>query len=67
MNLTGAGPGVRLLTLSQPAHLRALTAELLGEPGAALDDVDRDEQCRVLILSGAGRGFCAGTGRGSSP
>jgi len=52
--------GVRWLTLNRPDHLNALTVQLVADLGAALDEVDRDGSCRVLILTGAGRAFCAG-------
>jgi enoyl-CoA hydratase len=52
--------GVTQLTLNRPEKLNALTYELVSELHAALDAVDRDHSCRVVILTGAGRGFCAG-------
>lgn len=53
-------PGVTRLTLNRPDKLNALTVELVQELHAALDAVDADHDCRVVILTGAGRGFCAG-------
>ena len=51
---------VRLLTLNRPAKLNALTLEstemLLGH----LEDAEADEACSVVVLTGAGRGFCSG-------
>jgi enoyl-CoA hydratase len=52
--------GITLLTLNRPSRLNALTYELVEALHDALDDADRDHQCRVLIITGAGRGFCAG-------
>ena len=52
--------GVTQLTLNRPEKLNALTYDLVSELHAALDAVDRDHGCRVVILTGAGRGFCAG-------
>ncbi len=52
--------GVTRLTLSRPDRLNALTRELVDEMHGALDDVDADHTCRVVVLTGAGRGFCAG-------
>src|SRR3954451_3620624 len=49
--------GVTQLTLNRPKKLNALTYELVSELHAALDAVDRDHSCRVVILTGAGRGF----------
>lgn len=52
--------GVTRLTLNRPDKLNALTADLVNDLHAALDAVDADHECRVVILTGAGRGFCAG-------
>ncbi|MDQ2779117.1 MAG: 2-(1,2-epoxy-1,2-dihydrophenyl)acetyl-CoA isomerase PaaG [Pseudomonadota bacterium] len=53
------GP-VRTLTLNRPSALNSLTAAMHGELMAALDDVASDQAIRCLVLTGAGRGFCAG-------
>lgn len=52
--------GVRLLTLNRPDRLNALSAELMTELKAALDEIDLDNTVRSVVLTGAGRGFCAG-------
>jgi enoyl-CoA hydratase len=52
--------GVTRLTLNRPERLNTLTLELVNEVHEALDAVDADHDCRVVILTGAGRGFCAG-------
>lgn len=52
--------GVTQFTLNRPEKLNALTYDLVTELHAALDAVDRDHDCRVVIITGAGRGFCAG-------
>jgi enoyl-CoA hydratase len=52
--------GVTRLTLNRPDRLNAITRELVDEVHAALDAVDADHDCRVVILTGAGRAFCAG-------
>lgn len=62
--------GVSLITLHRPERLNAMTAELVEELHQALDAAARDRSCRVVILTGAGRGFCAGldlTGYGTPP
>lgn len=62
--------GVTRLTLNRPERLNALTYELVRDLHAAFDAVDKDHDCRVVILTGAGRGFCAGldlTGFGTVP
>ena len=53
-------PGVTLLTLNRPDRLNAMSAELVTDLHAAFDDVADDTSCRVVVLTGAGRGFCAG-------
>jgi enoyl-CoA hydratase len=63
-------PGVTLLTLNRPEKLNAMDAGLVTELHEALDAVASDRSCRVVILTGAGRGFCAGLdlgGYGSPP
>ena len=62
--------GVTLLTLNRPERLNAMSADLVEELHDALDDAGRDRSCRVVVLTGAGRGFCAGldlTGYGTPP
>ena len=53
-------PEVAVITLDRPEQLNAITFALVDDLHAALDEVDRDNSCRVVILTGAGRGFCAG-------
>src|SRR4029077_11081499 len=53
-------PGYRLITLNRPERLNALTVEMAGALSAALDAAAADEDCRALLLTGAGRAFCAG-------
>jgi enoyl-CoA hydratase len=53
-------PGVRLLTLNRPERLNAMSGELVRDLHMALDEVAADDECRVVVLTGAGRGFCAG-------
>ncbi len=51
---------VALLTLNRPDKLNSFTRELHGALRSALDEVERDTTIRALIITGAGRGFCAG-------
>lgn len=51
---------VRRLTLNRPDKSNALDAELLGALAAAIDEVADDPATSVVVLAGAGRGFCAG-------
>lgn len=53
-------PGVALVTMNRPAALNAMTAELVSQLHGALDDLAVDAETRVVVLTGAGRGFCAG-------
>jgi enoyl-CoA hydratase/carnithine racemase len=52
--------GVVLLTLDRPARLNALTFTMFAELQSFCDEVSQDEQVRVVVVTGAGRGFCAG-------
>lgn len=52
--------GIATLTLNRPDKLNAFTVEMHGELRHALDVIARDERTRCLLLTGAGRGFCAG-------
>jgi enoyl-CoA hydratase len=53
-------PGVTQLTLNRPEKLNAMNVELITELHAAFASVATDRQCRAVVLTGAGRGFCAG-------
>ena len=52
--------GVATLTLNRPDRLNSFTVAMHGELRAALDEVAADAAVRCLVLTGAGRGFCAG-------
>lgn len=52
--------GICRLTLNRPERLNALNVRIGVELLQALDDCDRDDEVRVVILTGAGRAFCAG-------
>lgn len=51
---------VTRITLNRPDSLNALSFPLVRRLHAALDDIDGDRECRVVVLTGAGRGFCSG-------
>jgi enoyl-CoA hydratase len=55
-----AAPGVQVVELHRPDRLNALSTEVLQGLHDALDALAADESCRVVVLTGAGRGFCAG-------
>ena len=52
--------GVALVTLNRPHHLNALTSEMLEELYDCFEHLGRDADCRVIVITGAGQGFCAG-------
>jgi 2-(1,2-epoxy-1,2-dihydrophenyl)acetyl-CoA isomerase len=52
--------GVATLTLNRPERLNSFTVAMHGEVRAALQAVAADASIRCLVLTGAGRGFCAG-------
>jgi len=52
--------GVMSLTLNRPDRLNALTGPLHAALQAALTDAAADHDVRIVLLHGAGRGFCAG-------
>src|SRR5437763_13082944 len=53
------GP-VLTITFSRPDKLNAFTFTMMNELIDAFDHADADDQVRVVIVTGAGRGFCAG-------
>ena len=63
-------PGVTVIRLNRPERLNAMTTELVEGLHQILNQIAIDSECRVVILTGAGRGFCAGldlTGYGNAP
>ncbi|MBW8838517.1 MAG: enoyl-CoA hydratase/isomerase family protein [Gemmatimonadetes bacterium] len=52
--------GVRTITLNRPERLNAVNTRLADELPMAIDDAVRDDTVRVVVVTGAGRGFCAG-------
>jgi 2-(1,2-epoxy-1,2-dihydrophenyl)acetyl-CoA isomerase len=52
--------GIAVLTLNRPDRLNSFTQAMHGEVRDALDKLQADKTARVLVLTGAGRGFCAG-------
>jgi enoyl-CoA hydratase len=62
--------GVAQITLNRPDKLNAMTAEMVEMLHETLSEVGRNRDVRVVILTGAGRGFCAGLdlgGYGEAP
>ena len=58
--LTERDDGVDTLTLNRPDALNALNSQLRRELLAALNAARKDESVRAVVITGAGRGFCAG-------
>ena len=52
--------GFAKLTLNRPERLNSFTVEMHGEVAEALSRVEQDLTIRALLMTGAGRGFCAG-------
>jgi enoyl-CoA hydratase/carnithine racemase len=52
--------GVALITLNRPERLNAWTAEMGHAYFDALEECDASAQVRAIVVTGAGRGFCAG-------
>jgi 2-(1,2-epoxy-1,2-dihydrophenyl)acetyl-CoA isomerase len=52
--------GVATITLNRPDRLNTMTAELLQEALEAIETAATDAEAKVVIFTGAGRGFCAG-------
>jgi enoyl-CoA hydratase len=60
LELTYPRPDIAVLTLNRPEKLNALSYELVEDLHAALDGIRANNDCRVVVLTGAGRGFCSG-------
>jgi enoyl-CoA hydratase/carnithine racemase len=60
LELTRPRPDVALITLNRPEKLNALNYGLVEELHSVLEAIDADDECRVVVLTGAGRGFCSG-------
>ena len=57
---TEVADGVLTITLDRPDKLNAFTGRMMHELIDAFDRADADDDVRVVIVTGAGRGFCAG-------
>jgi enoyl-CoA hydratase/carnithine racemase len=56
----GVANRVATITLNRPDKLNAWTATMEKEVRASLEEAERDDNVGVIVLTGAGRGFCAG-------
>ena len=54
------GAGLAILTLNRPGKLNALTDLMFTELHAAVQSLETRDDVRAIILTGSGRGFCAG-------
>ena len=52
--------GIATITLNRPDRLNAFTPQMMQEMIAAFDATDADDAVKAVIVTGAGRGFCAG-------
>src|SRR6476619_7002778 len=53
-------PDIAVLTLNRPEKLNALSRELFEDLHVTIDGIRANNDCRVVVLTGAGRGFCSG-------
>jgi enoyl-CoA hydratase/carnithine racemase len=60
LDLTYPRPEIAVITLNRPEKLNALSAELVESLHATIDELAANDTCRVVVLTGAGRGFCSG-------
>lgn len=52
--------GYRVITLNRPERLNAFTVPMHRALAAAVAEAEADENCRALLITGAGRAFCSG-------
>jgi enoyl-CoA hydratase len=70
IEITRPRGGVAQVTMNRPARLNAMTSVMVEELHEAFISIGRDRDTRVVVLTGAGRGFCAGldlNGYGTAP
>jgi len=62
--LTDLDRGVLTVTLNRPDRLNALSPQMGNDLLRLIDDVDADDDVRAVVVTGSGRGFCAGADLG---
>jgi enoyl-CoA hydratase len=60
IGVTTPDDGIGLVTLNRPGRLNAITSTMITELDRVVVAVDADPELRVVVVTGAGRGFCAG-------
>ena len=55
--------GVRTITLNRPGSLNAMNPQLIADVACAFEDANTDPETRAMIMTGAGKAFCAGDDR----
>jgi enoyl-CoA hydratase/carnithine racemase len=62
--LYGVEDNIATITLNRPDRMNAFTGTMMYELVDAFDQIDADDDVRAVIMTGAGRGFCAGADLG---
>jgi 2-(1,2-epoxy-1,2-dihydrophenyl)acetyl-CoA isomerase len=60
LRIETSAEGVRTIALNRPEKLNAVNQKLAEELPVAVDEASRDDAVRALVITGVGRGFCAG-------
>jgi enoyl-CoA hydratase len=60
LDLAYPRPDIAVLTLNRPEKLNALSYGLVQDLHTAVGDIGANNDCRVVVVTGAGRGFCSG-------
>jgi enoyl-CoA hydratase len=60
VTLEKARPHVTVVRLNRPERLNAMSIDLCIELKSALEQIAHDNDCRIIVLTGAGRAFCSG-------
>ena len=60
LEITRDGRGITKVTLNRPEKHNAMSAQMIADLHRAATDLSDDDETRVIVLTGAGRSFCAG-------